>query len=71
MIISDLENKMNETLEQLALVQTQLEMNQNQSQIQIERLKQQLKGKKKCHYNDYIIKKIIYIYINIHKYIYK
>ena len=44
MIISDLENKMNETLEQLALVQTQLELNQNQSQIQVERLKQQLKG---------------------------
>ena len=44
MIVTDLESKMNETLEQLALVQTQLEMNQNQSQVQIERLKQQLRG---------------------------
>lgn len=42
-IISDLENKMNETLEQLALVQTQLEINQNQSEIQVERLKQLLR----------------------------
>ena len=42
--MTDLEGKMNETLEQLALVQTQLEMNQNQSQIQVERLKQQLRG---------------------------
>lgn len=35
---------MNETLEQLALVQTQLESNQTESQIHIERLKQQLRG---------------------------
>ena len=44
MVISDLENKINETLEQLALVQTQLELNQNQSEIHLERLKQQLRG---------------------------
>lgn len=44
MIITDLENKINETLEQLALVQTQLELNQNQSEIHLERLKQQLRG---------------------------
>lgn len=42
---------MNETLEQLALVQTQLESNQTESQIHIERLKQQLRGWLFIHYH--------------------
>jgi len=39
-----LEEKIDKTLEQLALVQTELEENRQQTQEQVERLKQQLKG---------------------------
>lgn len=42
--IKDLEEKIDKTLEQLALVQTELEDNRLQTQIEVERLKQQLKG---------------------------
>ena len=42
--IKDLEEKIDKTLEQLALVQTELEENRQQTQEQVERLKQQLKG---------------------------
>lgn len=45
-MLSESETKMNEILEQLALVQTQLEQNQNESEVQIQRLKQQLRGAK-------------------------
>ena len=43
-VITDLENKIDKTLEELAIVQTELEDNKNKSQEQMERLKQKLNG---------------------------
>ena len=45
-VITDLENKIDKTLEELAIVQTELEDNKNKSQEQMERLKQKLNGMK-------------------------
>ncbi len=45
-LIKDLEDKIDSTLEELAIVQTELEDNRNKAQENIERLKQHLKGKK-------------------------
>lgn len=44
-VITDLENKIDKTLEELAIVQTELEDNKNKSQEQMERLKQKLNGR--------------------------
>lgn len=43
MIITDLESKIDKTLEKLAIVQSELEDNRAQSEEQIERLRQKLR----------------------------